>query len=135
MNSTQPVTTRFAPSPTGQLHVGNLRQVIHNWLFARAHGGRFLLRIDDTDAARSEERFVDAIRADLDWLGVTPDGEYRQSERFARRSTSAMPNAPTKKLREFARTGASVSIMMRRLSGPTSSGASSILTPNSCPIR
>lgn len=83
MNSTQPVTTRFAPSPTGQLHVGNLRQVIHNWLFARAHGGRFLLRIDDTDAARSEERFVDAIRADLDWLGVTPDGEYRQSERFA----------------------------------------------------
>lgn len=82
MNPTAPVITRFAPSPTGLLHVGNLRQVIHNWLFARAHGGRFLLRIDDTDAARSEERFVDALRADLAWLGITPDGEYRQSERF-----------------------------------------------------
>ena len=83
MNPILPVTTRFAPSPTGLLHVGNLRQVIHNWLFARAHGGRFLLRIDDTDPARSEERFVDAIRADLAWLGITPDGEERQSERFA----------------------------------------------------
>lgn len=83
MTSPSPVTTRFAPSPTGLLHVGNLRQVIHNWLFARAHGGRFLLRVDDTDAARSEERYVDAIRADLAWLGITPDGEYRQSERFA----------------------------------------------------
>ena len=79
----RPVITRFAPSPTGLLHVGNLRQVIHNWLFARAHGGRFLLRIDDTDAARSEGRFVEAIRADLAWLGITPDGEARQSERFA----------------------------------------------------
>ena len=80
--SDRPVITRFAPSPTGMLHVGNLRQVVHNWLFARAHGGRFLLRIDDTDGARSEERFVDAIRADLAWLGITPDGEARQSQRF-----------------------------------------------------
>lgn len=77
------IITRFAPSPTGMLHVGNIRTAIHNWLFARKHGGRFLLRIDDTDAARSEERFVDAIRADLDWLGLTPDGEERQSARFA----------------------------------------------------
>jgi glutamyl-tRNA synthetase len=78
------VTTRFAPSPTGTLHVGNLRTALHNWMFARAHGGRFLLRIDDTDRARSEERHVDSIRADLAWLGLVPDGEERQSARFDR---------------------------------------------------
>ena len=75
--------TRFAPSPTGRLHVGNIRSALHNWFWARKTGGRFLLRIDDTDAARSEERYVDAIRADLAWLGIDPDGEERQSERFA----------------------------------------------------
>ncbi|HEX8484765.1 glutamate--tRNA ligase [Sphingomonas sp.] len=75
--------TRFAPSPTGMLHVGNIRAALHNWLFARKSGGQFVLRIDDTDAERSEERFVDAIRADLDWLGLTPDAEARQSDRFA----------------------------------------------------
>lgn len=77
------VTTRFAPSPTGHLHVGNIRAALHNWMFARAQGGRFVLRIDDTDAERSEERYVEAIRADLAWLGLTPDAEVRQSERFA----------------------------------------------------
>jgi len=77
------VTTRFAPSPTGRLHVGNVRTALHNWLLARKHGGRFLLRIDDTDSARSEERFVAAIRADLEWLGLVPDGEERQSDRLA----------------------------------------------------
>ncbi|MEP9358983.1 glutamate--tRNA ligase [Sphingomonas sp. KR3-1] len=76
------VTTRFAPSPTGNLHVGNIRTALHNWMFARANGGRFLLRIDDTDGARSEEHFVAAIRADLAWLGLNPDGEERQSARF-----------------------------------------------------
>jgi glutamyl-tRNA synthetase len=78
------VTTRFAPSPTGRLHVGNIRTALHNWLWARKHGGRFLLRIDDTDAERSEERFVEAIRADLGWLGLAPDGEERQSARDSR---------------------------------------------------
>ncbi|TGX53264.1 glutamate--tRNA ligase [Sphingomonas gei] len=78
------VTARFAPSPTGTLHVGNLRTALHNWMFARANGGRFLLRIDDTDRARSEERHVDSIRADLAWLGLVPDGEERQSSRFDR---------------------------------------------------
>ncbi|NML08218.1 glutamate--tRNA ligase [Sphingomonas sp. G-3-2-10] len=77
------VITRFAPSPTGRLHVGNLRTALHNWMFAKANGGRFLLRIDDTDGERSEEAFVDAIRADLAWLGLNPDGEERQSARFA----------------------------------------------------
>ncbi|MES2442699.1 MAG: glutamate--tRNA ligase [Pseudomonadota bacterium] len=78
------VITRFAPSPTGNLHVGNLRTALHNWLFARSQGGRFLLRIDDTDRARSDEAFVDAIRADLAWLGIAPDAEERQSARFDR---------------------------------------------------
>lgn len=77
------VVTRFAPSPTGHLHVGNVRTAVHNWLWARKHGGRFLLRIDDTDGERSREEFVDAIRADLDWLGLDVDGEERQSARFA----------------------------------------------------
>ncbi len=76
------VTTRFAPSPTGNLHVGNVRAALHNWLLARKHGGRFLLRIDDTDAERSRESFVDAIKADLTWLGLSWDGEERQSARF-----------------------------------------------------
>lgn len=78
------VVTRFAPSPTGRLHVGNVRAALHNWMWAKKHGGRFILRIDDTDAARSEERFVDAIRADLAWLGLHPDREERQSARFDR---------------------------------------------------
>lgn len=77
-----PIVTRFAPSPTGRLHVGNLRMALHNWLWARKHGGRFLLRIDDTDAERSREAFVDAIRGDLDWLMLDRDGEARQSARF-----------------------------------------------------
>lgn len=76
-------TTRFAPSPTGNLHVGNIRTALHNWLLARKIGGRFLLRIDDTDAGRSREEYVEAIRADLAWLGMVPDGEERQSARFA----------------------------------------------------
>ncbi|MBN8810069.1 MULTISPECIES: glutamate--tRNA ligase [unclassified Sphingomonas] len=78
------VITRFAPSPTGTLHVGNIRTALHNWMFARGQGGRFLLRVDDTDGERSEERFVEAIRADLAWLGLVPDGEERQSARFDR---------------------------------------------------
>lgn len=76
------VTTRFAPSPTGRLHVGNIRTALHNWMLAQKAGGRFLLRIDDTDAERSREEHVDAIRADLAWLGLEVDGEARQSERF-----------------------------------------------------
>ena len=78
------VTTRFAPSPTGRLHVGNIRTALHNWLFARQQGGRFVLRIDDTDQERSDERFVHAIRDDLDWLGLTVDSEARQSTRGKR---------------------------------------------------
>jgi glutamyl-tRNA synthetase len=76
------VRTRFAPSPTGRLHVGNIRTALHNFLFARKHGGEFILRIDDTDRERSTAEFDEAIRDDLDWLGLTPDRVVRQSERF-----------------------------------------------------
>ena len=77
------VVTRFAPSPTGNLHVGNVRTALFNWLLARKSGGRFLLRLDDTDAERSREEYASAIRADLAWLGMDPDGEERQSARGA----------------------------------------------------
>lgn len=76
-------TVRFAPSPTGLLHVGNARIALANYLLARKAGGRFVLRIDDTDRARSRPEYVEAIRRDLAWLGITWDEEVRQSERLA----------------------------------------------------
>lgn len=78
------VTVRFAPSPTGHLHVGNIRTALVNYLFARAHSGRFVLRIDDTDRERSTKAFEDGILADLAWLGLAHDAFLRQSERMAR---------------------------------------------------
>ncbi len=76
------VVTRFAPSPTGRLHVGNIRTALHNFLYALKQGGRFTLRIDDTDRERSTAEFDQAIRDDLGWLGLHPDNVVRQSERF-----------------------------------------------------
>ena len=76
------VVTRIAPSPTGRLHVGNIRTALHNFLFARKNGGKFILRIDDTDRERSTAEFDQAIRDDLDWLGLKSDQLARQSERF-----------------------------------------------------
>jgi glutamyl-tRNA synthetase len=76
------VTTRFAPSPTGRLHVGNIRTALHNFLFARKNRGTFILRVDDTDRERSTAEFDHAIREDLEWLGLTADRIVRQSERF-----------------------------------------------------
>ena len=78
------IVTRFAPSPTGRMHAGNVRTALVNWLLARKAGGRFVLRIDDTDLARSSEAHVEAIRADLAWLGLAADAEARQSARFDR---------------------------------------------------
>jgi glutamyl-tRNA synthetase len=78
------VVTRFAPAPTGRLHVGNIRTAVHNWLWARKNGGRFVLRLDDTDRERSREEFAEGIKEDLAWLGLAPDEEHRQSARFAR---------------------------------------------------
>ena len=77
------VTVRFAPSPTGHLHIGNLRTALFNWLFAQRQGGRFVLRFDDTDKERSRTEFADQIAADLTWIGVAPDRVIRQSERLA----------------------------------------------------
>lgn len=73
---------RFAPSPTGLLHVGNARTALLNALLARRGGGTFILRLDDTDAARSRAEYADAVRDDLAWLGIPPDAVYRQSERL-----------------------------------------------------
>jgi glutamyl-tRNA synthetase len=78
------VTTRFAPSPTGYLHVGNLRTALLNWLLTRKAGGRFLLRLDDTDPERSRPEYAAAIEEDLRWLGLVWDGRARQSERLDR---------------------------------------------------
>ncbi len=77
-------TTRFAPSPTGYIHVGNLRTALMNFLIARKAGGTFILRIDDTDPERSKEEYVDAIKQDLDWLGLHWDRVERQSQRLER---------------------------------------------------
>jgi glutamyl-tRNA synthetase len=82
-------TTRFAPSPTGYIHVGNLRTALMNYLIARKAGGTFILRIDDTDPERSKETYVDAIKQDLDWLGLHWDRVERQSERLDRYAEAA----------------------------------------------
>ena len=68
-----PVVTRFAPSPTGYLHIGGARTALFNWLFARHHGGKYLLRIEDTDRARSTQPAIDAILDGLSWLGIEGD--------------------------------------------------------------
>jgi glutamyl-tRNA synthetase len=70
---TSPVVTRFAPSPTGYLHIGGARTALFNWLYARHTGGKFLVRVEDTDRERSTEAAVDAIFEGLNWLGLTPD--------------------------------------------------------------
>ncbi|MEJ2036919.1 MAG: glutamate--tRNA ligase, partial [Maritimibacter sp.] len=83
------ITTRFAPSPTGYIHIGNLRTALFNWMIARKSGGTFILRIDDTDPERSKEEYVDAIKEDLEWLGLTWDRVERQSERLDRYAEAA----------------------------------------------
>lgn len=80
---------RFAPSPTGRLHVGNARQALVNWLFARAQGGRFLLRLDDTDSERSTAAYAAGIEEDLRWLGLDWDEKAVQSERLDRYAAAA----------------------------------------------
>ncbi|WP_273689582.1 glutamate--tRNA ligase [Ketogulonicigenium vulgare] len=77
-------TTRFAPSPTGWIHIGNLRAALFNYAIARQQGGKFILRIDDTDLERSKQEYIDGIKADLTWLGLTWDQLESQSARFDR---------------------------------------------------
>jgi glutamyl-tRNA synthetase len=80
-NKISGVVTRFAPSPTGYLHIGGARTALFNWLFARHHGGKYLLRIEDTDKVRSTKEAIDAILDGLGWLGISGDGEpYFQSQ-------------------------------------------------------
>ncbi|HEY9058706.1 MAG TPA: glutamate--tRNA ligase [Aurantimonas sp.] len=76
------VIVRFAPSPTGHLHIGNLRTALFNWLFAANQGGRFVLRFDDTDTERSRREFADMIETDLAWIGIGPHAVIHQSERL-----------------------------------------------------
>ena len=83
MTQTNPPTVRFAPSPTGRLHIGNIRTALYNWLFSKQQGGQFILRLDDTDQERSTEEFAQGIVTDLAWLGMTPDRTEKQSDRFA----------------------------------------------------
>ena len=80
---------RFAPSPTGRIHIGNVRTATLNWLYAKKHGGRFMLRLDDTDTVRSTEQLAQGIRDDLTWLGLTWDCEEQQSKRTAKYDAAA----------------------------------------------
>ena len=89
-NASAPVVTRFAPSPTGFLHIGGARTALFNWLFARRHGGKVLLRIEDTDKKRSTQDAIDAILDGLDWLGLDFDDEpVFQSQRAERHAEVA----------------------------------------------
>src|SRR5580692_2993590 len=77
--------TRFAPSPTGMLHIGGVRTALFSWLYARRHGGRFILRVEDTDRERSTEEAVRVILEGMQWLGLNADeGPYFQSQRYER---------------------------------------------------
>ncbi len=78
------VKVRFAPSPTGYIHIGNTRIALFNWLYAQAYKGAFILRYDDTDIERSKQEYIDAIAVDLEWLGIQPNEIYYQSKRFNR---------------------------------------------------
>ncbi|MHA6267328.1 glutamate--tRNA ligase [Aliiroseovarius sp. CAU 1755] len=90
-------TTRFAPSPTGYIHVGNLRTALFNYLIAAKSGGQFILRLDDTDPERSKQEYADAIKEDLEWLGLTWDRVEKQSDRLDRYEEAAQ------KLRDMGR--------------------------------
>ena len=79
---TKKTVTRFAPSPTGLLHVGNIRTALFNYLFTIKNNGKFILRIDDTDLERSTDEFAEQIISDLKWLGIKIDEIYKQSERI-----------------------------------------------------
>ncbi|MFP1644286.1 glutamate--tRNA ligase [Pontitalea aquivivens] len=92
--------TRFAPSPTGYIHVGNLRTALFNYLIARKTGGTFILRLDDTDQERSKQEYADAIMEDLEWLGLTWDRVERQSDRIDRYEAAAESLRRTGKLYE-----------------------------------
>ena len=113
---------RFAPSPTGRLHVGNARVALVNWLFARQGGGSFLLRMDDTDAERSTEAFAQGIEEDLTWLGLAWDEFARQSDRTDRYDLAELKRIVVED--DVLRIGALV---------PLSAIAESATAPGCCP--
>ncbi|MCZ2204189.1 glutamate--tRNA ligase [Bartonella sp. A05] len=78
------IKVRFAPSPTGYIHIGNTRIALFNWFYAQVNKGAFILRYDDTDIERSQQEYIDGIAVDLEWLGIQPDEIYYQSKRFSR---------------------------------------------------
>src|SRR4249919_2483548 len=89
-DAANPVRVRFAPAPTGSLHVGSARTALFNWLFARHHGGTFVLRIEDTDAGRSRGEWIVGIQETLGWLGLDWDeGPYLQSDRLDQYAAAA----------------------------------------------
>jgi len=89
-DTSRPVVTRFAPSPTGYLHIGGARTALFNWLYARHRGGKFLLRVEDTDRARSTSEAIDAILDGMRWLELDWDGhEYYQSQFWSRHAEIA----------------------------------------------
>src|SRR5208283_419094 len=76
------IRVRFAPSPTGYLHIGGARTALFNWMYAKAQGGQFILRIEDTDKVRSQSEYFEEILDSMKWLGLTWDELYKQSDRF-----------------------------------------------------
>ena len=102
-SDSRPIVTRFAPSPTGFLHIGGARTALFNWLYAKHHGGKFLLRIEDTDKVRSTKEAIDAILDGMRWLGLDWTGTNITSRNFGRGtrisragcSTTAPPIAAT----------------------------------------
>jgi glutamyl/glutaminyl-tRNA synthetase len=83
------VVTRFAPSPTGLMHLGNVRTALLNWMFARKMDGKFLLRFEDTDQSRSEQKYIDALKEDMLWLGLQWDDEPLFQSKHAGQHQSA----------------------------------------------
>jgi glutamyl-tRNA synthetase len=108
---------RFAPSPTGYLHVGNVRTALVNWLFVRKSGGHFLLRIDDTDTERSKDEYTAAIKEDMAWLGLAWDSEEHQSSRFARYKIAADTLRDSGRLYPCYETPEELEIQRKMLSG------------------
>ena len=96
------VKVRFAPSPTGLLHVGNMRTAISNWLYARKMGGVFFLRIDDTDLERSTSEYEEGIMEDLLWLGLDWDESAKQSERFEQYDKAVLEDRTQRSLNDRA---------------------------------
>lgn len=107
--------TRFAPSPTGYLHIGNLRAALFNWLIARKAGGTFILRLDDTDRERSKQEYADGIKADLEWLGLTWDRIERQSDRLERYAAVADDLRDHKRLYEVFETPSELELKRKKL--------------------